>query len=289
MNDQPDLLPIGRFARLAGLTHRALRHYDELGLLPPALVDDATGRRYYTAEQLRTAETIVALRVLELPLEEVAAVLSRNEALLRETLTRHRERLVARAAETQRVLTHLDDLLEGRRSLVPEPDDVLYRIELETLPDQQVLSIRDRVHQEEARRFAARALEDLTAHAAAAGADRSGTPYTVLPFADEEGFVELEVALPVEAAVPGAGRIESRLLPGGKALVLTHEGLHDNPALAYRALAHCLELEGATSAGDPREYAAEAGAPRIAWPVELPHDWRPSEEKFERPLPAPVD
>jgi hypothetical protein len=37
-----ELLPIGRFARLSGLTVKALRHYDELGVLKPAQAD---GRR----------------------------------------------------------------------------------------------------------------------------------------------------------------------------------------------------------------------------------------------------
>ena len=38
-----DLLPIGAFARLSGLTIKALRHYDEIGLLRPAEVDERTG------------------------------------------------------------------------------------------------------------------------------------------------------------------------------------------------------------------------------------------------------
>ena len=42
-----DLLPIGRFARLAGLSVGALRHYDELGVLRPADVDRFTGYRRY--------------------------------------------------------------------------------------------------------------------------------------------------------------------------------------------------------------------------------------------------
>ena len=37
------LMPIGRFSRLTGLTVKALRHYDELGLLRPASVDRDTG------------------------------------------------------------------------------------------------------------------------------------------------------------------------------------------------------------------------------------------------------
>lgn len=41
-----ELLSIGRFARISGLTVKALRHYDDVGLLRPARVDDATGYRY---------------------------------------------------------------------------------------------------------------------------------------------------------------------------------------------------------------------------------------------------
>ena len=46
------LMTIGRFARLTGLTVKALRHYDELGLLRPAAVDPETGYRLYGAEQV---------------------------------------------------------------------------------------------------------------------------------------------------------------------------------------------------------------------------------------------
>ena len=42
---QEELLPIGRFARVSGLTVKALRHYDEIGLLQPAYVDEESGYR----------------------------------------------------------------------------------------------------------------------------------------------------------------------------------------------------------------------------------------------------
>jgi len=50
-----DLLSIGRFARLSGLSVGALRHYDETGLLAPAEVDRFTGYRRYRRDQLATA------------------------------------------------------------------------------------------------------------------------------------------------------------------------------------------------------------------------------------------
>jgi DNA-binding transcriptional MerR regulator len=58
MEATEQLMPIGRFARLTGLTVKALRHYDEVGLLRPAAVDPETGYRSYAPEQVRRAETI---------------------------------------------------------------------------------------------------------------------------------------------------------------------------------------------------------------------------------------
>ncbi len=42
------VMPIGRFSRLTGVGVKALRHYDEVGLLVPAAVDDETGYRFYS-------------------------------------------------------------------------------------------------------------------------------------------------------------------------------------------------------------------------------------------------
>ena len=179
---------------------------------------------------------------------------------------------------------------------MPRPDDVLYRIELEDLPEQAVLSIRDRVPQDELKHFIPRAFEDIYARLHAAGGEEEGIAFSICPFADEEGMVAIEVAVPVAAPVEGAGRVESRSVPACKAVVLTHRGPYRELTLSYRALAHWLELQGAESAGNPREYYVtdpdETPDPadyvtRVAWPVALPAGWKPSEEKFELPLPAP--
>ena len=73
------LMPIGRFARLTGLSVKALRHYDELGLLRPADVDADTGYRSYSTDQVDRAETIRLLRRLELPLDDIATLLATDE------------------------------------------------------------------------------------------------------------------------------------------------------------------------------------------------------------------
>ena len=65
------MLRIGDFARLGGVTVRALRHYDEERLLAPARVDEATGYRSYQFDQLGALDRILALRDLGFSLADV--------------------------------------------------------------------------------------------------------------------------------------------------------------------------------------------------------------------------
>ena len=106
-----DLLPIGRFARLAGLSVGALRHYDELDLLRPARIDPFTGYRSYRRDQLETARTIVAWRDLEVPLETIRELFATDDpAERRSLLDGHRSRIEARTFRLQRVLHILGQL-----------------------------------------------------------------------------------------------------------------------------------------------------------------------------------
>ncbi len=109
-----ELLPIGRFARLAGLTIGALRHYDEAGILPPADVDPATGYRRYRRDQLSTARAVAALRDLELSLPAIRALLEADDPATRGSILRdERTRLEARTARLQRALHRLGVLAQA--------------------------------------------------------------------------------------------------------------------------------------------------------------------------------
>ncbi|MGV4986832.1 MerR family transcriptional regulator [Streptomyces sp. NRAIS4] len=68
------LLTIGAFAKASRLSPKALRLYDELGLLPPARVDPVTGYRLYAPEQLDQARLVAWLRRLGMPLARIQHV-----------------------------------------------------------------------------------------------------------------------------------------------------------------------------------------------------------------------
>ncbi|WP_433087223.1 MerR family transcriptional regulator [Dactylosporangium sp. CA-052675] len=69
-----ELLTIGAFARAARLTPKALRLYDEVGLLTPAAVDPESGYRFYEPEQLARARLIAQLRRIGMPLADIRTV-----------------------------------------------------------------------------------------------------------------------------------------------------------------------------------------------------------------------
>jgi DNA-binding transcriptional MerR regulator len=114
-----DLLSIGRFARLAGLSVGALRHYDEQDLLRPADIDRFTGYRRYRRAQLETARTIARLRDLELPLDEIREVLAMDDpADQRRRLATHRARIEARTNRLTRLLHVVGRMSDGKDPIV---------------------------------------------------------------------------------------------------------------------------------------------------------------------------
>lgn len=115
-------------ARLAGVSSRTLRHYDDIGLVPPAYVG-SNGYRYYDREQLHRLQEVLVLRELGLPLDAVARVLDGTRdraAVLRE----HRAALLA---ERDR-LTRLADTV-GRTIAEIEGDDTMAPLTPEELFD----------------------------------------------------------------------------------------------------------------------------------------------------------
>jgi DNA-binding transcriptional MerR regulator len=115
-----DLLSIGRFSRLSGLSVPSLRRYDAMALLPPARVDPHTGDRRYDPGQLPRARTIRRLRELDVPLDAVRAFLDADPASASRVLEQHRARLESRAWRDQRILHHLRQLTDGKEPLMTE-------------------------------------------------------------------------------------------------------------------------------------------------------------------------
>jgi DNA-binding transcriptional MerR regulator len=282
------LMPIGEFARLTGLTVKALRHYDEVGLLHPAMVDPQTGYRWYASEQLRPALRVRRLRALDVPVAEIKRLLAGADQTA--LLCAHRERISARAKRDQQIINQLDRLISGEERSVPE--DVLYRIEVKELPAQELAVITERVPTSGLADWLRGAFDELFACAGEVGA---GPPFAVLPPPDIEDVVDVEAALPLAGEVVPSGRIALRHDPGFRALVALHHGPYQSLAQAHRALWNALDCQGVEVAGPPREIYLtnpdEVSDPshnltEVVWPLADGAEWRPSHELFTKLLAA---
>src|SRR5712691_8522676 len=110
---------VGTVARLAQVSVRTLRHYDELGLLKPARVDPITGYRHYTPDQIRQLHRIRVLHDLGVPLSEVGHLIDDDvtveqlRGILRLRQAEARARLAAQTDQLKRVEIRLAQLEEG--------------------------------------------------------------------------------------------------------------------------------------------------------------------------------
>jgi DNA-binding transcriptional MerR regulator len=102
---------IKELAEIAGITSRALRHYDAIGLLKPARVGE-NGYRYYGPEELLRLQRILFLRETEMPLAEIARALDSG---------RIEEALAKRLAELEGRIERLKSIAEAVRRALPRP------------------------------------------------------------------------------------------------------------------------------------------------------------------------
>jgi DNA-binding transcriptional MerR regulator len=100
---------IGELARVAGVTVRALHHYDSLGLLSPS-ARTSGGHRLYTAPDVERLYRLLALRGLGLPLEEIGPLLDRDGGVA-ETVRRHLSRVEHQLEALTALRTRLSRLL----------------------------------------------------------------------------------------------------------------------------------------------------------------------------------
>jgi protein phosphatase len=115
------LLTIGEFARRSRLSPKALRLYDELGLLRPCRVDEWSGYRYYAPSQLERARLVGWLRRLGMPLAQIGAVVESPPAEAAESVAALLRVTEAEFAERQRLAQFLVTYLSAGATAMPQP------------------------------------------------------------------------------------------------------------------------------------------------------------------------
>ncbi|BCL79247.1 MerR family transcriptional regulator [Ktedonobacteria bacterium brp13] len=133
---------IGDFSKIAQVSGRLLRYYDEIGLLSPEFTDPESGYRYYSARQLPRLNRILALKDLGLSLEQIARMLTRgtSTAEIREMLALRKAQIEQSMQEEMERLRVVESRMQqiDAYGQVLEPDVIL-----KSIPPQQFLALRE--------------------------------------------------------------------------------------------------------------------------------------------------
>jgi DNA-binding transcriptional MerR regulator len=129
-----DLMSIGEFARLSRLSAKALRLYDELGLLPPAQVDPDSGYRWYAAGQLDNARLVASLRQIGVPLAQIQLILSLEPEAAAAQVGAYWSGAEADHAARRDLAGYLVDRLAGKRN-------VMYEVKVRDIPARSLLCL----------------------------------------------------------------------------------------------------------------------------------------------------
>jgi DNA-binding transcriptional MerR regulator len=262
----PTRLSIGEFARLTHLSVRTLRRYHDAGLLEPARVDGSTSYRWYSAEQIPTAQVIHRLRELDMPLADVRRILDTPDPDARAGLiAQHLQRLEEQLERTRTAVASLQRLLR--------PDPAGLTVEVRAVPATLVAAVEATLHADDVVAWFAGAMAELDA----AVPHPSGPPgglYDDALFAQGRGHAL--VHLPVAAPPAPAGRVRPVTLPAVDVAVATHTGDHGTVDVTYGELGawvvgHALAVTGPvreTYLVGPRDTANPARwRTEIGWPV----------------------
>ncbi|WP_195983547.1 MerR family transcriptional regulator [Clostridium sp. D33t1_170424_F3] len=131
---------IGMFSQIGRVTTKALRHYDELGLLKPACIDRFTGYRYYTSEQLTRLHQILALKQMGFTLTEVSVLLNTGcpeETILR-LLEQKRREVSSVICREQDKLNRIESFLKAGKGFFMNN----YTVSVKELPGAVAASLR---------------------------------------------------------------------------------------------------------------------------------------------------
>jgi len=226
----PASLSIGDFSRATHLSVKMLRHYHQLGLLEPSDVDTDTGYRRYTTDQIPAAQVIRRFRDLDMPLDQIRAVLVAPDLSARNRL------ISAHLRQLQEDLTRTQTAVASLQALLTDPADVA--------PVSAAVAVSDLLP------WYLGALGELTATLAARGIAAAGAPGGVFAtelFSEETG--QATVFVPTTTEPPPLGRVAPRVIPAAELAVIIHVGSHADVDRSYGALAtyvadHALRVDG---------------------------------------------
>lgn len=259
---------IGLFSKITKVTVKALRFYEESGLIEPEYTDAVSGYRYYSSAQLPKMFTIVSLRQCGFSIPEIRSVLRGGNP---ESIFADRKReLEIKAAETERQLasvTHYLSALEREKAMP-------YQVIVKELPRVFVYSAKAVVESYneyfDLMPRIGKSLSRLNPELECV----QDPPYCFVRYLDGE-YRDHDISIEFCEAVTGRGNgllpegMEFQTVPAVKeAACVLHKGPYDTLPGAYAAVFKWIEDNGYIPADCPRESYIDG-----IWNKETEDEW----------------
>lgn len=241
------MLSIGEFSKICKVTTRTLRHYDDINLIKPKLVNEENGYRYYEVDQIRDMLLVSRLKGYNFSLEEIKKVLEMNnrEFTLEKIMEKEKkiEKMINDFFEVEKQMKY--DILRLKKgfdimSFVDEMEVTILNTE-----DMNIVSTRQHMSVEEYGKYIGKVFEIIAANKLNA----AGSPMSIY-YDDEfdEKNNDTEVAVPVKES-----NEFTRTFKGCLCAMTKYKGSYSGLSNGYGRIIEWIEKNGYEIDGHPFE------------------------------------
>lgn len=242
------MFSIGEFSKIAKISVKTLRYYDEIGLLIPAEVESRTNYRYYKTNQLMELQKIIVMKQAGLSINDIKAVLKGDDVLV--LLKKTRAELAKRQQLLNEDIARLDLLIKNRGKI-----DMGYQATIKEVPEYTVYYKQGVIKNfDSLGEFVLSAGKEVGE--ANPGLRCEKSDYNFVSYLDGE-FVSHNIKIEYAQAVERAGRdtdtIKFKTLPPVKVISVYHKGPWQGLGEAYAFAAEWAEQNNLETDGLSRE------------------------------------
>jgi DNA-binding transcriptional MerR regulator len=260
---QSDLLSIGSFAAATQLSLKALRLYDQCGILKPTTIDPFSGYRYYHVSQFQAARLIRMLRQMDMPLATIRKVLEAPPAEAKQLVLEHWQNLQAQVEQARRAVQDVLATMKGEIAFMS------FEVQVKTLKVQPIISLTRHVKVDHLGKCIGDSLATLYEIAAQKDAVIDGPPFGIYHgVIDHESDGPIEICVPTRVKMDRVEGAEARELAGGRVAYVSLSGAEcEYPAIlkGYDAIVDWMQHNGYERTDSPREiwYTEPGEYPRM--------------------------
>ena len=239
------LYKIGMFAAMNHVTVKALRFYEEQGLLMPVLIHPQTGYRYYTLSQMAVLHQITALKLAGFTLEEIARINSGADE--EAVLLKKKSELLAKISDLTKQIAVVDGYLSKKKTRLSAP------VLIKTIPETTVAFMRIRLESYDCLFDRMPAMGALMEKAGCTCALPEYCFTNYLEPGYKDGDILVEICESVVEAKEETRGLQFKTLPAIQAACVFHKGSYRTFSESYETVLRYIEENGYEIAGEIRE------------------------------------